>query len=352
MQTGISVYFSDGIEHNERLIERAREVGARYAFTSMHIPEEEGVDYERDARRILGMLQKAGISLIVDVGPETYEKLGCSSIEELRELGITHTRLDYGFSVEETVHLSHTFHIVFNASTVSKAEISAWRAAGADFSRFAACHNFYPKKNTGLAIEDVRRMNDRLSAYGFEIIGFVPGNADLRGPLHEGLPMIETQRHRRGDLVLNMLEAAYGTGCDIVLVGDPGLTDESWVRLSQLSAGFVDLKADLSDPFAYLYDQIHHDRPDSSALIIRSQESRTTLRPLGGIAPDASAGAPRPKGTVAVSNSGYLRYEGELEISRLDIAGDERMGIAGMVAREDQRLLPFIRDGFGFRFVR
>lgn len=352
MQTGISVYFSDGIEHNERLIKRAQAAGAKYAFTSMHIPEEQGVDYERDARHILGLMHEGGISLIVDVGPETYEKLGCDSIDELYDLGITHVRLDYGFSVEETVRLSHTFHIVFNASTVTKAEISAWRAAGADFSRFAACHNFYPKQHTGLALEDVRHINDRLSAYGFEVIGFVPGDADLRGPLHEGLPMIEGHRYRRGDLALNMLEAAYGTGCDIVLVGDPGLTDGSWERLRQLSAGYVDLKASLSEPYGYLYEQAHHDRPDSSAEIIRSPESRTTLRPSSGIAPDASAGASRPVGTVAVSNSGYLRYEGELEISRVDVPGDERMNVAGRVVPEDLRLLPYIRDGFGFRLVR
>lgn len=352
MQTGISVYFSDGIEHNERLIKRAKAAGATYAFTSMHIPEEQGVDYERDARRILGLMHEADISLIVDVGPETYEKLGCDSIDGLYDLGITHVRLDYGFSVEETVRLSHTFHIVFNASTVTKAEIAAWRAAGADFSRFAACHNFYPKQHTGLALEDVRRMNDRLSAYGFEIIGFVPGDADLRGPLHEGLPMIEGHRYRRDDLALNMLEAAYGAGCDIVLVGDPGLTDGSWERLHQLSAGYVDLKSSLSEPYEYLYGQVHHDRPDSSAEIIRSPESRTTLRPERGIAPDASAGASRLAGTVAVSNSGYLRYEGELEISRVDMSGDERMNVAGKVASEDLRLLPYIRDGFGFRLVR
>lgn len=50
MQTGISLYFGDGVEKNEETIERARRAGARLAFTSMHIPEEEGVAY-RDAAR-------------------------------------------------------------------------------------------------------------------------------------------------------------------------------------------------------------------------------------------------------------------------------------------------------------
>ena len=53
MQTGVSVYFSAGMERNEQIIARARQAGATMAFTSMHIPEEEGVDYGRDARNLL-----------------------------------------------------------------------------------------------------------------------------------------------------------------------------------------------------------------------------------------------------------------------------------------------------------
>lgn len=348
MRTGISVYFSGGIERNEEIIAKAQRAGASLAFTSMHIPEEEGVDYERDARYLLKLLDDAGISLIVDVGPETYGKLGCSRIEDLRDLGITHVRLDYGFSPEETVRLSRTFRIVCNASTVSKAEIAVWRAAGADFSKFVACHNYYPKRYTGLSVASVRRMNERLSALGFETIGFVPGNAEMRGPLHEGLPMIEEHRDRKDDVALNMLEAAFGADCDAVLVGDPDLSDDAWKRFAQVSAGYIELNCDLEDDYAYLLGQVHHDRPDSSDSVIRSQESRTSLRPSWAIEPDVGAGKERPVGTVAVSNADYLRYMGEVEISRCDLPGDSRMNAVGRVAEVDRRFLPFIRNGFGF----
>lgn len=351
MKTGVSVYFSNGIEYNERIIEMARKSGASYAFTSMHIPEETGVDYGRDARHMLKLLSEAGMALIVDVGPETCEKLGCSSIEELSDLGITHIRLDYGFTPEQTVELSHRFHIVCNASTVSRGEISAWQHAGADLSRFTACHNYYPKPYTGLGLAYVRSVNERLSTLGFETIGFVPGNGDLRGPLYEGLPMIEAQRARRDDVALNMIEAGIGGRCDAVLVGDPGLNEQGWHAFSGISQGYVEMRARLQDQYAYLYGQIHHDRPDSSEQIMRSQESRTALKPAC-IEPDAGAGQPRPRGTVAVSNADYARYMGELEISRENLPGDARMNVAGMVDEHDCRLLPFIRSGFGWRLVR
>ncbi len=47
-----------------------------------------------------------------------------------------------GFQAKETLALSKGFHIVFNASTISHEDIIAWQAAGADFARFTACHNF------------------------------------------------------------------------------------------------------------------------------------------------------------------------------------------------------------------
>ena len=80
MKTGISLYFSNGVEKNEAIIRKARKAGIRYAFTSMHIPEETGIDYRGDARKLLAQCRDAGINLIVDVSPVTLEKLGCASL--------------------------------------------------------------------------------------------------------------------------------------------------------------------------------------------------------------------------------------------------------------------------------
>ena len=52
-----------------------------------------------------------------------------------------------------------------------------------------------------------------------------------------------------------------------------------------------------------------------------------------------------------MSNSGYGRYEGELEIARVDLLGDEHMNVVGHIAPEAMELLPFVKRGFGVRFV-
>lgn len=351
MQTGISLYLGSDLEVNERVIACARRAHVSYAFTSLHIPEESGVDYGRGVRHLLGLLDAADISLIADVGPDTCEKLGCSRIEDLAEMGVTHVRLDYGFDPQQTAQLSRTFHIVCNASTVSAQEVSVWRESGADLTRFAACHNYYPKRWTGLDLADVRRMNRRLAAYGFETIGFVPGNKTMRGPLFEGLPTVEGQRNQRDRIAVNALELALDGGCDIVIVGDVDLTDSGWDQLGQLSRGFVDVGCTLESGYEYLRGQVHHDRVDSSPWVFRSPESRTILRPERALAPDATAGAPRSVGSIAVSNSAYLRYEGELEIARRDLLGDVRTNVVGQVDAEDLDLLSYVREGFGLRLI-
>lgn len=350
MKTGISIYLSSPLQDIERTIERGAEAGARYAFTSLHIPEDGGAAYADKVRHVLSLLSARGIALIADVGPRTCDLLGLERIEDLRDLGLEYLRLDYGFSAQRVAELSGVFRIVVNASTVSSDEIASWREAGADVTRFAACHNFYPKPYTGLALEDIARVNLRLAALGFEIMAFVPGDANVRGPVFEGLPTVEAQRGRASKVALNMLELAHGADCDIVLVGDPDLSDAGWAQFAQVSAGYVDLQCELELSYAYVRGQIHHDRPDSSVLIFRSQESRTKLKP-DSVPTDAGAGLPRKAGSIAVSNSGYGRYEGELEIARVDLPGDERMNVAGHITPEAMELLPFIKRGFGVRFV-
>ena len=183
MKTGISIYLSSPLQDIERTIERGAAAGARYAFTSLHIPEDGGAAYADKVRHVLSLLSARGIALIADVGPRTCDLLGLERMEDLRDLGLEYLRLDYGFSAQRVAELSGVFRIVVNASTVSSDEIASWREAGADVTRFAACHNFYPKPYTGLALEDIARTNLRLAALGFEIMAFNMSRTLSRGKI-------------------------------------------------------------------------------------------------------------------------------------------------------------------------
>lgn len=349
MRTGISLYLSNGYEYNARMVDKARRAGVRCAFTSLQIPEESGIDCRGAAARLLGLCREAGISLMADVSPDTPAKLGCDSLDDLVRLGVTHVRLDAGFDVPRVAELSRRFHVAFNASTISD-DVAAWRAAGVDLARVAACHNYYPKRWSGLSLRRVASATARLKALGIEVMAFVPGDADLRGPLHEGLPTMEGHRGDRGvGLVRDMLEL-FDAQCDVVLVGDSDASDAVWQHMGGLNGGYVTLHAELGEAFSYLYGRRQHDRPDSSDFLIRSQESRRWDAPIpvaGG-----PTGVTCACGDVLVGTAAYGRYAGEVEVARRPFELDGRDALAGRVCAEDRPLLPFVTCGRGFVLER
>lgn len=345
-QYGISLYLGSGYETNRRVVEKAAQAKVKYAFTSLHIPEESVGDYAAEVKALLDLCGQNGISLIVDIGPRTVEKLGYRQISDLKQTAITHLRVDYGFSFEQIIALSEDFNIVFNASTLLEPDIRALRRLGADFTRFSACHNFYPKPLTGLSLQKTRAINENLRRLGMTTMAFIPGDGALRGPLHEGLPTVE--EHRGGEVRMNLLQLEKECLTEICLVGDIDLSDTGWKAVGELAQGYVSLKAGIRPEYEYVKEQIHHDRPDSSEYVIRSQESRGYAT-QGKLFP-AEPVALRKMGSISVGNETYLRYSGELEIARRDLKPESRVNLIGHVDESCLKYLPYITDGMGFRF--
>ncbi len=347
MKTGISIYLSSGIEKNEEVIRKAKNAGAAYGFTSLHIPEEDYNDYKKRVLELLNLAKSAGIELTMDVDGETSDRLGLKAMENLLDFGVTSIRLDYGFSDEDVVALSKHFKIVWNASTISPFDIKKWERLGADVSRFEACHNYYPKPYTGLSLKKVKEINSNLKLLGYNVSAFIPGDKDFRGPLYQGLPTIEDHRATKEQVALNMLQL-YNVNTDIVMVGDVDLSDAGWSALKDLSDGYVRLGADLFNFGNELIGKINHERPDSSPYIVRSQESRAWFKDTS-IAPNNTV-ACRP-GSICIGNDKYLRYKGEIEICRTERPADERVNVIGQVREDDLKYLPYICDGMGFMLV-
>ncbi len=344
MKTGFSIYLSTGIEKNEEVIHKVKNAGASYGFTSLHIPEEDYDDYKNKVKELLTITKQAGIELTMDVDDETPERLGVKRMEDLIDYGVTSIRLDYGFSDEDIVALSKNFNIVWNASTVNPFEIHKWEKMGADVDKFTACHNYYPKPYTGLSLENVRDINDRLKMAGYSVAAFIPGNEIFRGPLHLGLPTIEDHRNSKDHVAINMLEL-YQANTDIVMVGDVDLSENGWRQFKDMSDGVVRLHANFFANSDEIIGRINHDRPDSSPYVIRSVESREwftdkTILPQNCVNCEA--------GTICISNDYYLRYKGELEICRKPRIADKRINIIGKIVEEDLQYLPYIKSGMGF----
>jgi len=327
VKIGISIYLGTDLKKNIEILKKAKAANVTYAFTSLQIPEEKVDDYEKEIKNLMEKCKEYGIQLIADASPETVKKLSCNTIEELETWGITSIRLDYGYSPEEIVKLSETFQIVLNASTITAKHIQDWKTAKADLSRFIACHNYYPKEYTGLSIERVREINEHLKMEGLQTMGFVPGNMTMRGPLFAGLPTVEAHRFNKNDIALNML-----------------VSEEAWKDIEMLNQDIVEIKAEIDKKYHFISGMVHHDRIDSSSFLFRSVESRmlnNKINPENCIE--------RHKGSICISNSKYLRYEGEMEITRLDLPQDDRANVIGHVDLAYLKYLPYIKNGLGIK---
>lgn len=340
-QLGISLYLSSSEKTNQEVINKAEKAHMKYAFTSLHIPEESVADYRSETIKLMESCRDAGLSLIIDVGPRTIEKLGLSSLHDLKKYNITHIRIDYGFTIDEIVKLTYDFNVVLNASTLIEEEIKHLIKNQVDTSKISACHNFYPKPLTALPIGNVKATNDLLHKYDIKSIGFVSGDLTLRGPLYEGLPTIEEHRHM--DVLRQVLELKQLAKCDIIIVGDIDISEESWKKIGELQDNYVTLKANILSDYKFICNRIHHDRVDNSKYVIRSVESREYKNPT------IFNPSERRLGSISMSNSLYLRYEGELEIARCDLPVEPKVNIIGQVKDEYLQYLPFINSGMGFK---
>jgi hypothetical protein len=347
MEIGFSIYASSGSDVNTRILERVWDADFSYAFTSLHIPEE-ATPQMRDAQRdLLQSLRDLDVEVIADIGPRTLHDLKLSSIEELKQYPITHLRIDYGFSLAEIAKIAQQFIVVLNPSTFVTADFFELLRLGVSTDRLVACHNFYPKRFTGLSMNRVAESNRFFKYHGIKTMVFIAGDGQKRGPVFEGLPTVEALRDIPPlEAALVLRDQAF---CDVVMIGDIDLNDESWDQIVALSHNYIALPCRLDANYSELYNRISHDRQDSSDAVIRTQESRIYAS-LGQMV--ASVGASEiDAGSILIGNENYARYSGELEIARIALADEPRKNKIGNVSEKALSLLAYIHSGMGFMLV-
>ena len=111
MHFGTSAYVGLGVsmEETERHLSEAQAAGADMLFTSMQLPESDVQALHRDMPRLTRMAHSFGMKVDADVAPRTMERFGIGRMDAraFREFGLDVIRLDYGYSLEETVELTH-----------------------------------------------------------------------------------------------------------------------------------------------------------------------------------------------------------------------------------------------------
>ena len=347
---GISLY--PGLdrcpEENLARLDQAAALGFTDLFLSFHIPETDEGAFARQVSPLLERAVALGLRTVGDLVPG-------KPVPAL----LTCLRLDDGFSPEDMACLQVQYPdktLVLNASAITEAQLQAMQAAGVELGRVEALHNFYPHPHTGLSEAYFQKQNNLLHRYGVKVGAFVPSQKGCRGPLHEGLPTLENDRHRAVRLA-----AWHGLflGGDAIYIGDDGPDEQELQDLASLDPDVVtlDLAAEEHTPLHHiLTTHIYETRPDEAEEVLRTTNSRqlwkdisipACLAETSDVRPQTPETRPGdhsllPPGTLTLDTDAYGRYKGELEITLTELPVDPKVLVLGRIPEEEQFLLKYL----------
>ncbi|MDN6731383.1 MAG: MupG family TIM beta-alpha barrel fold protein, partial [Atopostipes suicloacalis] len=264
---GISTYFKD---LDYEYLKRASEIGAKYLFTSLHIPEEDLSNLDKELPRFLEKINEYNLMLVPDISPKTFDKLGIADgdYKALKEMNFKALRLDYGFEDYELVkELQKSFELILNASVVTKDDLLEAEKAGVDLNKISVMHNFYPKAGTGLPIQSFKEINVNFEIMNIKTMAFVPGDSLKRFPLYEGLPTLE--KHRKVHPYIAAVELMEDYGIDDILIGDSKAEYDTleWIE-SYRKNRIMHIPAYFEKDIEEMYDKIYKVRRDTSESMV------------------------------------------------------------------------------------
>lgn len=341
---GISTYFKD---LDYKYLERASELGAKYLFTSLHIPEEDLSNLDEMLPEFLEKVQEYGLSLVPDISPKTFEKLGVKEgdYEALKEMGFTALRLDYGFEDYELVKkLQEDFELILNASVVNKDDLVKAKNAGVDLEKISVLHNFYPKTGTGLPVESFEKHNQTFEEMNIKTMAFVVGDKLKRFPLYEGLPTLE--KHRLMHPYVAAVELIHEYGIHDILIGD---SEAEYATLEWIEAYMKDrvmhIPAHFEEEYQSMYDKTFNVRRDLSEAMVRLLADRTPNIPV-------HKNNIQHYGSITMENMLAGRYSGEIYINKIEGQFSPRSNVLGFIHPDFLGLIPYIDRDTKVKFVR
>lgn len=341
---GYSQYLSTFNEQIDKL--SPSKEGESLVFVSLHMPEEMDHGYADRCKAMLEKLRNLGFRIIADVSKRSLKAFGAEDLEELRELlQLDIIRIDFGFSEEEIRSFAKKYPVGINASLITEESV---KILFEDAVEVYAIHNFYPRPETGLDSEQFEKLNAMLKAKHIKVAAFIPGDRFLRGPIFEGLPTLEN--HRGVAPYAAFLDMTLRYGVDDVFVGD-GVIESlqvEWIN-TYLEEGIFTIPAVFEESAQALYGMTYTIRKDSPQSLMRLQESREYAHAGEIIQPQRTI--PRVKGSITLDNLKYMRYSGEIQITKRDYPADERVNVIGYIPREYQLILELVPNAAKIRFV-
>lgn len=365
IKLGVSVYlhnFWDDAQKVERYLEQAADMGYTEVFSSIHLPEDDFDTTLKMLSAFSSTVSKKGMNLGIDCSFHEFKKIQTDPIliDEIKQASVKFLRLDFGFQADDLKYIVNDLGIhglMLNASIMHQEELVQFLDKTATISseiKLKACHNFYPRPETGLSLEYFLAQSSMFQKYEIPVIACVPAYKAPRAPLHLGLPTLE--KHRSKTMKQAAQELIATNLVNEILIGDPYASYEELAVLRQAIEGdCLDVLMNEDDAISeaereIAYGPTHEIRPDLSEYVIRSNSSREMAAMGPRIAPRQPK--ERKKFSVTIDNTNYGRYSGEMQIVLHDLPADPRVNVIGEINHEDVELISYLMRGQKFKLIK
>ena len=360
----------DYLNKCEEYIKLAKQYNFNEVFTSLHLPEVQ-LDIQVDfLYSLANIVKKYDMKLIADIGGNSIKQI-INDNKLLDKLSLVdYFRLDYGYDHQDIKYIHDYLNnegFIINASIYnaeeSKREVVFIRSLNA---LLRACHNFYPRVESGLDEQLVLIQKKIFNSLNVPIYYCVPSSTNPRGPIYKGLPTIE--QHRFLDVKQVLSQLLYKYNADGILLGDNFYSEDELAKCNNIE----EIKYEIDDvkipkysniaineeihihTFSDLYDDIifqnHVFRYDSNNKFLRSKSSRTMAEFSKAIEPFNCI--ERKAGYITIDNKLYERYSGELQVVLADSPLDSRINVVGYIEECDKEKLLQFRNNYSYTFIK
>jgi hypothetical protein len=351
---GISVYpdFYSKDDLKSQVL-RAAQLGYNRIFTSIQLGnlgfEKTKENATQDFQFLFDLCDLHKITVHVDINDRVLKSMGGSpkDLSCIAKMKIKVLRLDGGFSDNEVALMTknpYGIKIEDNSSMVDSPvnRIETIKKEG-DLSHYVACHNFFPRNDTGLSFEDTVMMAKQYASYGIQNGVFIaslvsPNDLNASG---NGVPTVEDHRYTPAHIAFSELR---NTGLfDYILFGDSVPSDEELqavARIAQLDYVEIPVWLDHNLPESLkkiVTETLLLSRPDQAEFVLRA----TQTRHQGNI--QVHHAIHRCAYSITIDNIKSNRYEGEIQIALKDLPPTPVANVIGQVKPYGARLIQQIK---------
>jgi len=352
--TGISLYpdfyAPDALKEQ---IEKAATLGYTHCFTSIQLGnlgfEKTKTNAAEDFQFLFDLCETHHLIVHVDINDRVLKQLGGSpqDLGVIDRMKIKVLRLDGGFTDEEVALMTKNpfgIDIEDNTSMVrDPAQRIATIKQQGNLKHYVACHNFFPRNDTGLSFDDTVALAKLYADHGIVNGVFIaslasPNDLNASG---NGVPTVEAHRYTPPHIAFSELR---NTGLfDIILFGDSLPSDEELKEVAAIAVlDYVEipvwLDASLSPELRKIVTEtLLRSRIDQPEFVLRATQTRqlTDILPYHAIHRNAYA--------ITLDNVLSNRYEGELQIALRDLAPSPIANVIGQVKPYGTRLVNQIK---------